>query len=498
MRLFLPAFFLMWSFWWACLGMPSLVWAQSKGFHPFKVEALSPTAGLKWSQDAEDNYWKALGIENESPLNEASLQALRQSTFQWVTPELQHLLKVALIQNPSMAIAQEHLKQAQLMKKIQFAKQLPSVNLEPSVARQKYSNHQFIFGNNFNGLPAFTTYNAPVVARYELDLWGVNRDATKVAQHMVESQLLQMESLKEQLIAELCTQYIYLLETREQQYWQAKRLDLMTRDLLRQQQWVDAGLADAQSLHRKASYVQQAQNDLNYLKSKGLALTNILNALQGNAPTFAEPLSLQSSLMHLKPSVQVDAGTPSELVQSRPDLQAAERFLRQKELEMSIAKRMILPRINLMGSAGFTSVKLKNWFDWESLAYNLAASAVQPIFQGGSIKAGWQLKQSERQEALRQYHALVIGAFLDVENALVYLNESTEAEAQHAITLTHLREEVALEREKVTVGFQEESDILSSEINTLNAEIEAVQRRRQHLIDEVSLLKALGCGRYLL
>jgi outer membrane protein TolC len=128
----------------------------------------------------------------------------------------------------------------------------------------------------------------------------------------------------------------------------------------------------------------------------------------------------------------------------------------------------------------------------------VATSLVQPVFRGGAIKAGLKLKQSEALEALQMYHQTVVSALSDVENALV-IRQASKQQAQDLARAEHvLQHKWQLEQSKIAVGYVHPSETIGTEVEVLNAEIALTQIRAKQLIDEISLLKALGTGRYLL
>jgi multidrug efflux system outer membrane protein len=468
--------------------------------NPFRIESIKSPPSLQTQVLAKtpEEHWKALGVDALPALSEDEERQIRLEMFAWVPTELKTLMQTALAQNQTLAIAQERLKQAVSLRRIQLAKELPELNLEPAITRQKYSQNQFIFGTNFGTLPVFNTYNLPLTASYEVDLWQINRDNTKVFNIAIKHQALQLERLKEALIAEVASNYISLLEAKRLKALQEKRLEVLHQDSFRQRTMLEQGFVDVQSLQSRQGLIFAANADLAFLNARVALFENMLHTLGGNAPTVAEPFNFQRNLMEIFPPLQVDAGLPSELIQSRPDIQAAQAFLRQKDLEVSVAKRMILPRIKLESSIGFIAVHLKDWLNWESLAYSVATSLVQPVFRGGSIKAGLKLKQSEALEALQIYHQTVVSALSDVENALV-IRQASKQQAQDLATAVHvLQHKWQLEQTKIAVGYVHPSETLGTQVEALNAEIALTQIRAKQLIDEISLLKALGTGRYLL
>ena len=130
-------------------------------------------------------------------------------------------------------------------------------------------------------------------------------------------------------------------------------------------------------------------------------------------------------------SNEIPVGLPADLVNRRPDLAAAERRLAAAYAGVSSAKSALLPQISLTGSGGTSSNELSDLLDGDFSVWSIAGRLLQPIFQGGRLRANVDFSKSQAEIALAQYHLAVLNAFAEVENAIA--NERYLVERQAAL-----------------------------------------------------------------
>jgi NodT family efflux transporter outer membrane factor (OMF) lipoprotein len=449
------------------------------------------------TEEAEATHWKALNVNVEPELRGIAETERELGDVRWNTPELRHLIQKAIAQNPSIIQATDRITQAKALQKNARSTLLPQVSLQPSYSRIKLSDNQFLFGQNIS-IPAYNNFDMPLVASYELDVFGSNRDGLKMSKSIVESQGLQLEALKEQLIAEVTVSYLNALNTKEMLRVQQKRLNLLQADAKRQAAWVEVGIADQQSLAEKKKDTHLTEQQLHLIEQMLQIHKNSLHVLQGEAPTMATPITFTGDIRNITPSLHLNAGLPSTLIESRPDLLAAQQALKQQEIRYSIAKRLMLPKFRLQASASLLSTQANTWLNWDSFAYNLVGGIVQPLFTGGQIRSEIDFQKSETGIVLQQYHASIVNAFNDVETSLIALNTSRDEHQAIQAAYDQLKLKQEKEQLKVEAGILHSVELspLLLDLNTLERAL--AQNRTQQLINEVTLLKALGRGRNLL
>lgn len=190
----------------------------------------------------------------------------------------------------------------------------------------------------------------------------------------------------------------------------------------------------------------------------------------------------------------VPTGLPAELLGRRPDLAAAERRVAAAGLGVDEAEAALLPRISLTGSAGRSSQELEDLLDNDFTVWSLAAGLLQPIFQGGRLRAAVDLAEAREREALAGYVTAALAAFSEVEGALAderHLARRAEALAEAAHQAQAARD---LSQDRYAAGLADYLSVLESQRRALDAESGLISARRQRLDARVDLVLALGGG----
>ncbi len=186
------------------------------------------------------------------------------------------------------------------------------------------------------------------------------------------------------------------------------------------------------------------------------------------------------------------AGLPSELLQRRPDVLAAERRFAAQGKRITEAKRAVFPQISLTGSAGRSAEDISDLLKSEFGVWNIAGNLVQPILTGGQIRAQINLRTAEEAEALAALQDTVLQAFSEVEIALATDGYLARREAA-------LREAAKLSREAYDQAQVDYRDavgdiltVLTAQNQSLNAARQVLAVRRLRLDNRVNLHLALG------
>jgi len=191
---------------------------------------------------------------------------------------------------------------------------------------------------------------------------------------------------------------------------------------------------------------------------------------------------------------EVPAGLKADLVARRPDLIAAERRFAASYARISEARKALYPRISLTASGGTASNELGDLLNGDFSVWNLFGNVVQPLFQGGRLRAGVSLAESESQRALARYAQSVLLAFAEVESALSaegFLSrrqDAIEAATEEAVSARRLAEERYLS------GLADLITLLESQRRAYDAESRLLTVRRLRLDARIDLHLALGGG----
>ena len=185
---------------------------------------------------------------------------------------------------------------------------------------------------------------------------------------------------------------------------------------------------------------------------------------------------------------------PSSLLERRPDVQEAESQLAAATARIGVAKSDYFPRVFLTGAAGAGGVKLDgNWFGPQGLLA-IAPQLTLPIFNAGRVGAGVDSATAQAQETLERYRQTVQQAFRDVSDSLVEHRKRGEFRVQQEALVVSLRDAARLADVRYRGGVTSYLEVLDTERQLFDAELQLAQAQRDELLAVVRLYRALGGG----
>jgi multidrug efflux system outer membrane protein len=190
----------------------------------------------------------------------------------------------------------------------------------------------------------------------------------------------------------------------------------------------------------------------------------------------------------------VPAGLPSQLLERRPDLAQAEQNLIAANAQIGAAKALYFPTISLTGALGTESSELSNLFKGPSRSWSYAGSFVGPIFTAGAISGQVKQAEAEQQAALKSYERAILGAFGDVENALVSRRKLSEQLGAQGALVGALNEYARLAWMQYNGGYTPYLTVLDAESQLFPAELNYSQVKTLLLTSFVDIYKAMGGG----
>jgi outer membrane protein, multidrug efflux system len=368
----------------------------------------------------------------------------------------------------------------------------PNVSLPGSYSRQRVSPNSPL---TTTGLPIGqpSTYNdfvVPLDLSYEVDLWGRVRRTVQSARAQAQASADDLEAIKLSIQAEVAVDYFSVraldseqgvLQTSVKVF--SKSLDL-TRNLRAGGVATDLDVAQAETI------LKTTQAQVPAVALQRAQFEHALALLTGqNASTFQIPeLALATAPPLIPP------GLPSELLERRPDISAAECRMASANASIGIAKAAFFPTIMLNGLGGFESVNAGTLFNWSSRMWSLGPSLTLPIFEGGRLRAGLRLTDATYEEMVANYRESVLTAFSEVENNLSaqsFLASQYQAESE---ALLAARKQLEIANYRYRDGLTTYLDVATAETTELNIEFSTVQLRGQQLVAAVTLTKSLGGG----
>jgi NodT family efflux transporter outer membrane factor (OMF) lipoprotein len=332
-------------------------------------------------------------------------------------------------------------------------------------------------------------YNVGTQVNWDVDIWGKVEKGVQAQKAEYQASEADWRAGYLSMVSDVSTTYFQILQLDEQSLRQQQAL-ARGRQILSTYEAMHAnGLLPNTRVLQQRAEVNRLTSDLVELRrSRDLAGNALATLLGVPAGEFTVPPGRLQQTVQLPP---VPAGLPSQLLERRPDIVAAEfRVLEAYDL-VGQAKLAQLPSISLTGRGGSASFALTDLL--KSFTVALLPSINLPIFDP-SVKARIKTTKAQSEVAEQQYRRTVIGAFEEVENALVNLDahrrQRVELEQQVAQLETVAQQFAGQLRE----GVVSQLDVFESERSLLSAQLALLANHQQLLSDTVTLYKAMGGG----
>jgi len=326
---------------------------------------------------------------------------------------------------------------------------------------------------------------------FEIDIWGRLRKQTAAARADLVATEEERRVVMTTLISDVANAYFTLRELDFEldisQRTLTSRRESLRLISLRQQR----GVATMLEVRQAEELVYDATEVIPALE-RGIQQTeNFLSFLTGRNPSSIER-GLTLTEHNFPPTVP--AGLPSDLIERRPDIRAAENTLIAANLRIEVAKKEYFPRISLTSFLGYESGQLTSLFSGSRSVWTLAGQVTQPIFTGGRIKSNIRLTQAQRDFVLIDYQQKVQGAFRDVSDSLIAFRKTREVREQRELLVNTLRDRSRLSYLRYTGGVATLLDALDADRELFEAERSLALARRDELLTIVQLYRALGGG----
>lgn len=398
--------------------------------------------------------------------------------------ELTELIALALQESPDLAMAVERVRQAEAQVRIAGASLFPQLDLGVSTNRRR---------TDPDDRATITTEgtSATLSASYELDAWGRNAAGRRAAEALRDVSQFDAESLRLTTVAGVANAYFQVLSLRG-------RLDVAHENLAIAERVLDIvevrarnGAVTQLDVARQRSAVLSQRAAIPSLALQERQTLAALAILIGRTPQSFEVQGKDVSGLAVP---VVAPGLPAELLVRRPDLAIAEAQLLAANANLTAARAALLPSLQLTTSAGLANNTLLSLANPSSTIYNLGASVLQPIFEGGRLRAQVDVAESRERELVESYRAAILAALADVEDALAATARTAEQQAFQAAALDEARRALRLAEVRYREGADDLLSVLDAQRTLFSAEDQVALTRLARLQASVSLYSALGGG----
>jgi NodT family efflux transporter outer membrane factor (OMF) lipoprotein len=392
--------------------------------------------------------------------------------------------------NQDLRAAYARLAAARATTRIARAAYWPGITAAAAANRSRASTNSPNFprgaapiGNNFDLEADFS---------YELDLWGRVRSGATAARASEQASAADLATLDLALHAELAIEYFALRAADSEQALldrtavaDDKALEL-TRNLYR---GGGAALADVAEAEAALEAVRTQAADVALQRDQ---LEHAIAVLIGeNASAYRLPVS---PLDIARTFPAIDPGLPSQLLERRPDVAAAERRVAAANASIGVARAAYFPVFSLAAAVGQDSTSAANWLDAPSRLWSLGPAAVLTVFDAGRHHALVNQAQATYDEQVADYRQAVLGAYRDVEDQLSALRQLAQESTSQAAAVRASRTALEQAEYRYRAGAATFLEVVVTENAALQAETTAVSIAVRRLTASVLLIEALGGG----
>jgi len=411
-------------------------------------------------------------------------------------PELNALEDQLNINNQTIKQYYENFMEARAIVRQARAQYFPTLAVGPSFNRSRTSSTLGTTPVAATGTGATvrqlqtTVYSLPLEASWEPDLWGRIRNTVHEYQYaaQVSSADLENERLIEQAsLAE------YFFEIRGQDelqriYDATVVADQKELELARAQ--YETGIADQISVVEAETALQSAESGATNVAVARAQYEHAIAVLVGQtASNFSIPVK---PMITAPPPIPV--GVPSELLERRPDIAAAERTMAEANAAIGIAYAAYFPNLTLSAQGGFESSAFTQWLSWPSRFWSVGTSLSETIFDAGLRRATVQQYVAAYNADVAGYRQTVLNAFQQVEDGLAEVRIMSTGIQEERQAVNSAQTFLKLEEARYETGIDPYVDVLIAQTTLLSDQLTLNNLQVQEMTAAVALIEALGGG----
>ena len=393
------------------------------------------------------------------------------------------------VSNQNLKAAAAQFQQARAALRYNRANYYPTVTVDPSATRERISSRRPPPTSIFDGI-TYNDYVLPFDVSYQADVWGQIRKNVESYREQAQASAADLATVNLSMHADLAVDY-----------FQARSLDaeeqLLNSTVTQYEQALELNESRFQGGIASEVEVEQAKTILQTTRAQaidvGVARAQYEHAvaiLIGKPPAefSLPPLPLTA------PPPHVPIGVPSDLLERRPDIAAAERLVASANAQIGVAKSAYYPTLNLSASGGFESNSITTLLNGPSGLWAFGLSAAETVFDAGRRRALTDEARAAYDYQVATYRQTVLNGFQQVEDSLaaVRILENEAAVQDEAVAAAQRSLDLSITRYKG--GVTSYLEVITAENAALTDEVTAVNILGRRLANTVLLIQALGGG----
>jgi NodT family efflux transporter outer membrane factor (OMF) lipoprotein len=401
--------------------------------------------------------------------------------------QLNSLEEEVTVSNQNLKQSEAQFREARAMVRYNRAAEFPTISTAPTIIGEHESQNRPYF--------PITTYSTgdyvlPFDLNYEVDLWGRVRRTVAAAREEAQATAGDLETVTLSLHAELALDYFELRSADAQEQLLHDTVKAYADALQLTINRFQGGAAPKSDVAQAQTQLDAARVQETDIAVQRAEYEHAIAVLVGKPPAG---FSLPNVRATLQPP-SITAGLPSQLLEQRPDIAAAERRVAEANEQIGIARAAFFPTVVLSATAGFESNTVADWFSWPSRFWAVGPSIAETLFDGGRRRASSQAAQATYDAVVANYRQTTLNAFQQVEDNLAALRILEQEAQQQRDATKSAQESQQIFTNRYIGGADPYLEVITAQTLALQNERNEVDILRRRMDASVLLIKALGGG----
>lgn len=338
----------------------------------------------------------------------------------------------------------------------------------------------------------FELYQIGFDASWEPDLWGRVSRSIEAADARVDLAQANLAQWQLGLLSEVARHYFELRGAQNQAQFLQQDLDRNSQKLTLLEARESAGLDNALEREQQQVVLAELRSRQSSLVEQQSRSLNALSLLLGQTPGSLAGELASTQIWTVAAMPDLALGVPSDVVNTRPDIQASEARLRDATAQIGIAQADLYPRITLSAGLGLETLESSELSDWGSRQWSIGPHFSLPLFDQGRRKTAIALRELQQQEAAIAYQQVVLSAWHEVDNSLARYSAERQLREELQDKLAHQQRALTLAQASYRNGMTNYLTPLNLEQAVANVQRELSQSDTRLALNLVALFKALG------
>ncbi|MGY6274428.1 TolC family protein [Methylomonas sp. MgM2] len=410
------------------------------------------------------------------------------------------LIDTAVTNNLDLQIALQRIEMSRSSIKLANFDMLPQVELQLGGGVHKFGLYTMDgAGNDTTQLPTGET--VPEIlpdmfigahSSWEIDVWGKLKNQRQSAVSSYLSSIEATNFVISNLVSDIAVHYNELLALDHE-------LDIIRQTIKKVQEALDviklqkeAGRANELAVQQFSAELFSIQVSEKRVLQKITITENTINYLLGRYP---QPIERSKEIFFTEKPHELSTGVPSELLENRPDIRAAEHDIQASKYDLQAAKKSFYPSVKISAALGYRAFDPEFLFTTPaSVAFSVFGQLIQPIVNMKALEARFNTAQANQLTAMYNYQKAILNAYVEVANLLSNISKLQDIKSSKKQESDALQQAVDISRELYKSGKATYLEVLIAQQSALQSNLELINVIKQERIAQINLYKSLGGG----